>query len=56
MKKPTDGEITPTAEAMIQMHELFVSMLAGGFTESQACRILGTWLATLGVGAQGGEE
>lgn len=40
-----DGDLTPVVAGAIELHELFVSMLAAGFTEGQACRILGTMLA-----------
>lgn len=30
----------------VPMHEIFEQMLAGGFTENQACKIIGTWIAT----------
>lgn len=36
---------TPLADAAAQMHELFTTMIAKGFTEAQACRILGVMLA-----------
>ena len=45
--------MTPTAEGMAQLHEIFLAMTAGGFTEKQACTILGVMIATQQVG--GGE-
>jgi hypothetical protein len=36
---PTQS-MTPMAEAVAQMHELFVSLIAGSFTERQACQIV----------------
>lgn len=43
---------TPLTEGMIAIHEVFQSLLAGGFTEHQACVIVGTLLAVGGSGSQ----
>ena len=45
-----EDPLTVMAEGMAQMHELFISMLAAGFSENQACKIIGHMLA----GAQNG--
>lgn len=38
---PDHEEImTPVAEGMVQLHEMFLSLVAGGFTEQQACMVL----------------
>lgn len=36
---------TPLGVAAAQLHELFTTMLEAGFTEQQACRVLGCMLA-----------
>lgn len=41
----SDEPMTPTAEVMVQLHEMFTSMLAADFTEMQACTIIGVMLA-----------
>jgi hypothetical protein len=41
---------TPTEESMAQVQEFFSSLLVGGFTESQACQIIGVMLAHLALG------
>lgn len=41
---------TPLATMWVQMHEMFRQAREAGFTEYQACVILGTWLAGLGKG------
>ena len=40
--------LTPMAESVANMHELFGTLTASGFTEWQACRILGVMLAEAG--------
>lgn len=35
-----DEFITPMGEATAQLHEVYTSLRAGGFTESEACRIV----------------
>lgn len=49
------GEYTPLAAAAASMHELFTTMIANGFTEAQACRILGIMLAENAAGSGPGE-
>lgn len=40
--------VSPLIELSAQIHEMFVSYVSVGFTEWQACRIIGVWLAELG--------
>lgn len=35
-----EGEISGLLEAAVQMHEIFVTMVEAGFSESQALRII----------------
>lgn len=37
--------MTAMAESSASLHEMFLSLVAAGFTEWQACRILGVMLA-----------
>jgi hypothetical protein len=41
------------AGGAIAIHEMFLGLLEGGFTEPQALHLMGVWLATLGT-AEGG--
>jgi len=43
-----DFVLTPLAELAGSTHEIFKAYVAAGFTEWQACRIIGTYLAELG--------
>lgn len=43
-KKPGDP-FTALGEAAAGLHEMFVSLIASGFTEWQACRVIGVMLA-----------
>ena len=43
--------MSPLTEAVAGMHELYLSLVEGGFTDGQACRILGAMLATAAGGA-----
>jgi hypothetical protein len=40
--------LTPTAEAVAGLREMFTSLAEGGFTEWQACRIIGVYIAEAG--------
>lgn len=40
--------MTPLTENAVMLHEIFQSLLAAGFTEWQAARILGVFLAESG--------
>jgi hypothetical protein len=40
--------MTMSQEAFAQLHEMFTSALGAGFTEWQALRLLGVWLAEQG--------
>jgi len=42
---------TPLAEGMGQLHEMFLTLVSSGFTERQACQVVGVYLAEL-VGHQ----
>ena len=44
MSTDPTAPLSPMAEAVIQMHELFTSLTEGGFTERQACMIIGEML------------
>jgi hypothetical protein len=44
--------MTPLQETVSNLHEMFTEMLDRGFTEAQACRIIGVAIAT---GNGGGE-
>lgn len=44
-KTPPSDPITQMMEGMAQMHEIFKTMTDSGFTEWQACRIIGVMLA-----------
>lgn len=39
-------DLTPLVEATTQVHELFISLMAGGFTEMQALHMLGVFMAS----------
>lgn len=41
----TPEPMTPIGEAAAALHEGFTTMIAAGFTENQACKILGAMLA-----------
>jgi hypothetical protein len=41
-------DMTPMAESAAMLHEMFRSLIASGFTEWQACRIIGVLLAEQG--------
>jgi hypothetical protein len=41
---PPGDVTTPLDEGSAQLHELFTSYRRAGFTEWQACSILGIWL------------
>jgi hypothetical protein len=54
---PSDGApappldpMTALAEMAATVHTLFEAYKAAGFTDYQACVILGTWMATTGQG------
>jgi hypothetical protein len=53
--EPPTG-LTPFGEAVAQVHEMFLSFLAAGFTEYQACMILGSFLASTGQGYRTSDE
>jgi hypothetical protein len=42
---PSEEPQTPLAEAAMQIHELFTTLIAEGFSEWQALRLLGVFLA-----------
>lgn len=44
---------TPLGDAVVSMHQLFINMLAAGFTEWQACLILGMMMANQTRGSGG---
>jgi len=44
--------LTPTAEGMSAMHELYISMRRAGFTRVEACVILGVMIAHSGSNEQ----
>lgn len=46
-------EPSPLAEAFLAMHEMFLSMVAAGFSEYQACVMLGSWMAASGQAGSG---
>lgn len=37
--------MTPTAEAMAQMHEFYTGMRTAGFTMLEACTVIGSMIA-----------
>ena len=41
-------QVTPLAEGAVVVHEFFQSLLAAGFTEWQACQIVGVMIADQG--------
>lgn len=43
-----ESPLTQLVEIMTQTHELFQSMVASGFTEWQACRVIGVMMAENG--------
>lgn len=47
--------MTPMAEAAAATREMFVSLVAAGFSEGQACQIIGSLLA-ISMGVNRGEE
>jgi hypothetical protein len=44
---------SPMLEAMIAVHELYLAAVAAGFSEYQACVMLGSWMAATGQGGSG---
>lgn len=44
---------SPLLEGFQAMHEMFLTLVAAGFSEYQACLILGTWMAATGQGGTG---
>lgn len=40
--------LTPLGEATSGLHEMFLALIASGFTEWQACQVLGVMLAEQG--------
>lgn len=46
-ESPSSG-MTPMAEAATGLHEMFRTLIDSGFTEWQACRIIGVVLAEQG--------
>jgi hypothetical protein len=42
-----DEPLTPMTEASTQLHELFETLLASGFTQLQACTIVGVYMANV---------
>ncbi|GLY32115.1 hypothetical protein [Kineosporia sp. NBRC 101731] len=44
-----DGDLTPILQEATALHEMFLTMVKAGFTEIQACRIIGTMLASGGA-------
>lgn len=48
--------MTPTAEAMAQMHEWYTGMRDAGFTMTEACAVIGSFIAqTAAFGQSGGQ-
>ena len=43
-----DGVTTPLSEGTDALHEMFVTLVASGFTEWQACVVVGVHLAESG--------
>lgn len=41
-------DVTPMGEAASGLHEMFLTLIKSGFTEWQACRIIGVMLAEQG--------
>lgn len=57
MTSPTPSDpVTPMQEGAAGIHELFVSMIGQGFTEYQACVILGVMLSNGATGNQTGDR
>jgi hypothetical protein len=44
---------TPMLEAMLAVHELYLAAVGAGFSEYQACVMLGSWMAATGQGGSG---
>jgi hypothetical protein len=44
----TGTGMTPLAEAANELHEMFRTLIDSGFTEWQACRVIGVMLAEQG--------
>ena len=40
-----EGSMTPLAQAASGLHEMFRTLIDSGFTEWQACRVIGVMLA-----------
>lgn len=53
--EPTDP-ITAAQEGALAIHSMFLNYVAAGFSEHQACVIIGTWLAVIGQGGRGDES
>jgi hypothetical protein len=49
-----DSDISPLVQATVQLHELYESLLAGGFTKSEALRIIASLLTSGGGEKPGG--
>jgi hypothetical protein len=43
-----DEPLTTFGEGVVQMHEMFLALIAGGFTEDQAIRFLVQWVKVNG--------
>lgn len=41
-----DPDLSPLQQATVSLHELYESLMDGGFTKGEAIRIIGTMLAT----------
>ena len=39
-----DEPLNPFTEGVVQMHEMFLALVAGGFTEDQATKFLVLWV------------
>ena len=48
MPEMPDSPTTPMHEMFVHLHEMFVGMKDSGFTDWQACRIIGVWMAEQG--------
>jgi len=43
-----DNPMTPMGEAFASLHEMYLGLRASGFTETEACHIIGSFLADQG--------
>lgn len=50
-----DGELTPMAEATVQLHEMYLSLQAAGFTQPEAMELVARVMAG-GMGSGGGDD